>query len=155
MEFKKYSHALVLIVVAAIIAIPSLNYFGICLKNFRVVTKEEQIDSAIEYTIFRMDRYVRLVDENGRVSLRIPQGVRRYKSISEFKLRNPGCCNVSRRGEDGYTPGLFQRLLGRYCATVHVTYDVEYQHEGRWLRSQQERNVAMTNCAKPWSGRLR
>lgn len=131
------------------------NYVGVCLKTGRISSEQDKKEAAIGYVISNMGRYVKLEQMNGRSEIRVPEDVDRYESVDHFLQANPGCCEVRNRGTDGYTPGLYQKLRGRYCSTVIVKYKIKYKFEGIWHTAVQVRNVAIANCGDPWSGNLR
>lgn len=152
---NKLLTATVIFTISLITLVPLANYFGICFKSGRLIYDQEKIESAVDFVIYRMGGYVEIEPEVGRIEIQIPEDFYRYSSAAEFIRENPECCRVKSRGIDGYTPGLYQRVMGRYCSTVIVRYLIKYKFQGKWKHEWQTRSVALTNCGDSWSGNLR
>jgi hypothetical protein len=126
-----------------LVILPALNYSGFCLSERRYLTEREVIDIGVRehfqkyppaaYADF--SKVVRPID---------------YASVGDFMVRNPKCCSVTETSREGVTPGLIDRLVGRFAGFVRIEYKLEDNVPGA-----PDKNVvwvAVTNCGKPWNG---
>ena len=144
----------VALIVALLAIVPAANYAGICINEGGFISEESRKESAIRYAMSQMGSYV--VIKNGRRNeIEVPEDFDKYSSVIDFIKFNPECCHVRGRGIDGYTPGLYQRLIGRYRSTVTVDYQIRYKFHDVWRLEKQSRDIAVTNCGDAWSGNLR
>jgi hypothetical protein len=99
------------------------NLKGYCEKEFRYLTDEEKIDSAIQYVLDIYPPVVDILEKQGedivRVDVNLPKKPIYYNSIEEFKSINKDCCRLSDSDRSGYQGGLYTRASGGLSTYVH------------------------------------
>lgn len=135
----------------------SLNYFGVCFKECRILSGKERISIAVDYVLSTyppaIDMYERDGDKLIRVGKEIPSHPVYYSGATGFLSLNKDCCRVTRTGREGYATRLEHRLIGSANTFVEVKYEVKYVDANNTVQSVERIDyVAISNCGHPWSG---
>ena len=122
---------------------PLSNYYGYCLAEGKFLSNEEKIDAAINYINSR-DRVPIISGNEIQYLVQI-----RYSSVSDFKAKNPDCCQVGMSGfySETWPPTFKERVEGRYGDRVKVKFQLNYiDKNGVSSSKPEEWDYVIENC---------
>lgn len=153
MESKAF---IILIVAMILVGLPSslavMNYVGICIPRMEYLSDEDKVGIAVA-ELLRNTRPSEMVyaERNGKTELlgSAAQSNFSYSGVEEFMEKNPKCCHVSMDLESlGHSPGVFNRLFGKFSGYVIIKYKANPGVSSDIKRA----HVAVANCGRAWNG---
>lgn len=91
--FRQLKYIVIILLLIAGGTTAKLNYEGFCVSEGRKLSDEERIDIVIQNILDSENGNHYLVDSRGPFNISYEN---QYKSIKDFKEKNPNCCSVSR-----------------------------------------------------------
>ena len=138
--------------VAMCVIIERAQARGVCFSQLRFVTAQERIESAARYNLERFPPVVAIY-KPGAITFFRPRIFARYKGFEDFLTKNPDCCAVGERGDDGWQAGFQDRLFGLTSAVVHLRYSFSYRDPtGKPATSQIDTYIPVSSCGISWDG---
>jgi len=137
----------------------ALSYSGFCFTEWRFLSDEEKIRSAVGYVLIYSNPpqlkgyrpYAKPDPVSGRLTL-VPERPIRYRDMDEFFAINENCCTITTRARKGYWPGFWSRLRGYFSCFVNVKYQVRFVvDDGRGMSLPHSTYVAISNCGRAWN----
>jgi hypothetical protein len=107
------------------------NLSGICDAKARTLRDDEFVSAAIAYELKYQKRFA-------------PELIEQYKSVADFAVSNPRCCEIERKIEaDGWPP--LQHATGTYYVVATLNYKVSDDTIGNVYRA----SVLLSRCVEP------
>lgn len=143
--------AIALLAVALVAVVPARkarrNFLGYCEAQSRILSDRELADSAIA-DLLAYHRTPTLRHENG-IQVSIPPDENElYKSVEQFRILNPDCCQVTRVGAEGLVTSYRMRFKGTSDRFIHISYlrHPWMSEQGATSREMEERILGRSNC---------
>jgi hypothetical protein len=137
----------------------ALNYSGFCFREWRYLSDEEKIRSAVGYILTRypphFDGYRPYAEPSiaRHFTPPRPENPIRYRDAEEFFAVNGNCCEITARAREGYRPDFLTRVFGRFSCFVKAKYQVRFVvDDGREMSLPHSTYVAISNCGHAWDG---